>query len=368
MPLDQDQPIRIFFDESGYTGVDLHSTVQPLYALASTRLSDQEASSLLPRLRKGQAEFKYSRLKTRESGRKELIRIFSSGALSAENFRVCLTHKRFYLASQLVDKLIEPGYYEAGIDLYDRDGAVRLARLWHYNGAHIFPDGHWNNILAAFEVALRNRSAESFAAYDGVLQSAIERSDRSSHGLISWLRLSHGRLDEYLGVFDHHTAFDPAVDSFVALVSNWMKSTPGLIDAIHDDTKPLINQASLMAALRKLNLSARVIGNGERTMELPLRLANIVFSSSKEHPSLQLADLVAGAIIDLTLVLTGERDATDFHDSLSKTDLGGLVVNGVMPVPSFEAGPVRGPDEVSLVDGATKFLIDADYFRDSSSE
>lgn len=120
--------MKISMDESGNTGLDLLNADQPLFALASTSVTDDRAWELLePLLRQNQGEVKYSRLKRTASGRKALLELFGSSYFNDESFSVQLAEKKFVLSAQIVDKLVEPVFYEFGIDVYGRGLNIWMA-------------------------------------------------------------------------------------------------------------------------------------------------------------------------------------------------------------------------------------------------
>jgi hypothetical protein len=215
--------MHIYCDESGNTGVDLLSVEQPVFALASTSLDAETCEALLRLLRGAdQREVKYTRLKGTARGQQALISLFESGALHRSNTKACLADKRFYAISHLVDKLIEPPLFERGFDLYAADAHVNLVNVWYYAGPSILGDGHWNKVLKAFVAAVRVRSRASFQSFDEALDVAMHHVPADSRDFAVGLYLARGRLDEFIGVYTNHEVFDPAVDLFISVVSQWM--------------------------------------------------------------------------------------------------------------------------------------------------
>ncbi len=110
--------MHLYCDESGNTGSHLLDPQQPVFALAATSLDTEAAKALVaPLLSASQTEAKYSVLRRSSRGQTALVALFESRLLTPEVASVVMTDKRYYLATQLVDKLIEPPLYEAGIDL-----------------------------------------------------------------------------------------------------------------------------------------------------------------------------------------------------------------------------------------------------------
>jgi hypothetical protein len=357
--------MHVFCDESGNTGVDLLSTPQPVFSLASTILSEEAASTLLaPLLKPGQLEAKYAKLRSKRTGEQALLTFFSSPQLTLTSTKFTIADKRFYLVSHLVDKLIEPCLHEAGIDLYKGDAHVGLANIWYYTGDSILPNGQWARVLEAFLQSVRRLDKASFQTFDQVIGDAYEHAPHSSRDFAAGLAMAAGRLEQFIGVYRNIVAFDPACDCFTLLVQRWMNDTSGLLHITHDRSKPLKRNEGFLRNLMK-PLPARAIGFGARKGELPLRVSTLDFADSHQFPQIQIADLVAGAAIDCLLAWSGKRPASSFHESMKATRLSDLFVGGMVPSVSDigRAAAPSVPGERSIVDGTTDFLKESGYFR-----
>jgi len=357
--------MKVYCDESGNTGAALLDREQPFFALASTCLEDEVCARLiLPLLREQQREVKYSRIKAGKDGQRQLIELLSAPELQTSTCKFRVTDKKYYLVAHLVDKLIEPPLHEANVDLYAADAHVGLTNIWYYAGPQIFPGGHWKHVLEAFLDAARQLSPVSFEQFDQALERAYRVAPSESHDFAAGLFLAHGRLPEFLGCYSGMTVFDPAVDDFAALMHGWMKDTTEPFAVTHDRSKPLARSEDV---LRALTAPTRVIGYGDRKHELPLRISLLEFGNSEDHPSLQLADVIAGAVIDWCMVNSGRRPRTDYHERLAGTKLPELCVGTMLPslAPAASQPPKAG--EVSLVDGNTAFLREVGFFKKSQA-
>lgn len=355
--------MKLFYDESGNTGVDLLNTEQPVFCLASTSLDTDVAARLIaPLIRHGQKEAKYSKLKGSHQGQADLINFFSSPELTLENSKFSLADKKYYLISHIVDKLIEPPLHEGGIDLYENDAHVGLVNLWYYTGDSIFP-GQWKNIQEAFLKAIRQRNQSSFNQFDRILTQAYKLAPPDSRDIATGLFLACGRLDEFIGVYQDLEVFDPAVDLFTSLTHQWMQQSHGLFHVTHDQSKPLKRSEKFLRTLMT-PLTPRIIGYGNRQAELPLRISNFDFGDSAAHPQLQVADIIAGAAVDCLMAWSGKRPAQTYHTTLKETQLHTLFCDGMLPLVDNigKKNPSRS-GEKSLVDGSVEFLLQTGYFK-----
>lgn len=353
--------MHVFFDESGNTGTDLLSKEQPIFSLASTCLEASVAERLIyPLKRQGQVEVKYSKLKSSASGQAALVEFLSAPELGAAVAKCMQADKRYYLITHLVDKLIEPILYENGMDLYAGDAHVGLTNVWYYAGKTIFTNGHWEKILIAFERAVRCPTKGIFSEFDTALLAASRHIAYDSKDFATGLLMARGRLEELIGCYRGGVVFDPAPDLFTAMIHKWMDDYPGKFSVTHDKSKPLARHEGFFRALI-VDAPSRVIGYGDRQVEMPLRVSEFMFGDSREFAQLQVADVIAGACVDALLAWTGRKPMTAFHEALKGTKLESLFAGGMLPTPVMPKTKKPAFGEVSLVDGSAQFLRETGY-------
>lgn len=357
--------IRIYYDESGNTGLDLLNKEQPVFCLASTSLSDEIATELIiPLIRSGQREAKYNKLKGSRKGQADLVNFFRSPYLSVENSKFTVADKKYYLITHIVDKLIEPPLHENGIDLYENDAHVGLTNIWYYTGETIFP-GYWNKIQKAFVDAIRLRNREAFNRFDHLLVEAARYTPFDSQDFANRLLLARGRLDDFIGIYQDVEVFDPAVDLFISLTHKWMEQSSRMHLVTHDQSKPLRRRENFLRMLMT-PVSPRIIGYGSRKVELPLRISDLYFGDSVNHPQLQVADIIAGAAIDCFIAWSGRKPEQEYHNIMKDTKLESLFSDGMLPLVQniWNTNPSK-PSEKNLVDGSIEFLSDIGYIQKS---
>lgn len=355
--------IKLYYDESGNTGSDLLNKEQTVFCLASTSLSDQIATELItPLIRSGQSEAKYSKLKGTRQGQADLVNFFRSPYLSVENSKFTIADKKYYLITHIVDKLIEPPLYESGIDLYENDAHVSLTNIWYYTGETIFP-GYWNKIQQAFVHAIRLRNRDAFNKFDYLLSEAARYTPVNSRDFATGLLLARGRLDKFIGVYQDIEVFDPAVDLFISLTHKWMEQSSGMFHVTHDQSKPLRRRENFLRTLMT-GVDPRIIGYGDRQVELTLRISDLFFGDSVNHPQLQVADIIAGAAIDCLMTWSGKKPTQEYHKIMKDTKLESLFCDGMLPLVQniWKTNPSR-PSEKNLIDGSIEFLSDIGSFR-----
>ncbi|MCC8397637.1 DUF3800 domain-containing protein [Paraburkholderia sp. MMS20-SJTR3] len=355
--------MNIYFDESGNTGVNLSDPAQPVFALASVSLEIDVARSLAESLvRPGQHEAKYTSLSASTAGQRALIELFKSPHLSPATAKVAVTDKRYYLISHLVDKLIEPVFHVKGIDLYAGARHVEYANVLYQAGQILFPEGGWQNILDSFLKTLRDDSDLVLQNLEAAVLEAARKAPPGYDVFVVPLTLGARNAGTLLEGLAGLGTFDPAIDAFNAVVQAWMSGTTEPLCVVHDTSKPMKKAESFLRQLMSSSVESRTIGYENRTAVLPMRVSTLDFADSREHPQLQIADILAGAARDCITARLSSKKWTTFHETaLPLIDT--FVVNRMLPNPASISVAERlpAPGSVSLVDGAVRFLMETGY-------
>lgn len=355
--------MNIYFDESGNTGVNLSDPAQPAFALASVALESDVARSLAePLLRPGQHEVKYTSLSASTAGQRALLEFFKSSHLSPATAKVAVTDKRYYLISHLVDKLIEPVFHGKGIDLYAGGRHVGYSNVLYQAGRILFPEGGWQNILDCFLEALRDDRDLVLQNLEAAAVAAAQKAPAGYDDFIVPLILGTRNASTLLEGLAGLGTFDPAIDAFNAIVQAWMSETSEPLCVVHDTSKPMKKAESFLRQLMSTNAGSRMIGYGNRTAVLPIRVSTLNFADSREHPQLQIADILAGAARDCVTAKLNPKKWTSFHETVLPL-IDRIVVNRMLPDPTVIGVAERqpAPGSVSLVDGSVDFLIETGY-------
>lgn len=354
--------MRVYFDESGNTGVNLSDPAQPAFSLASVAIDGDVAHALVaPLIRTGQREVKYTSLSSSASGQKALLRLLQSPHINSSAIKVAVTDKRYYLVAHLVDKIIEPVFHERGIDLYAEGRHVGYTNVLYQAGRHLFPDGGWQKILDSFLNALRDTSASVLNNFEATVLRAAANAPPGYSEFVVPLMIGAREAGTLLDGLSVHGAFDPAVDAFNALIQAWMLETRQSLCVVHDTSKPIKKAESFLRRLMSADVAARTIGYADRKAELPMRVSTLEFSDSREYPQLQLADVIAGVARDCVAGKLKPEKWTSFHETaLPFVDK--VMVNRMLPDPTSvgvtERSPI--PGEKSLADGAASFLSETE--------
>lgn len=317
------EEITIYFDESGHTGPRLLDPQQRFFTYAGVAIPNEESFEIL---REARAEFPVQMPELKagallRSGQGELLveRVISR---LRGRFKVVAYDKVLALAGKLFEYIYQPVLqHDPGI-LYQKG-------LHHFvaNYGYLFftlDDARGAEALRQFERYMRTLDpTEAPFLFDGPAVRAEEENDPFA------MVPTFSRACRDAIVADNATAkermadegkwlLDLAVSSLWTLLSEWGEEGRPL-RAVCDDSKPL-------RALSPAFVAEQLAFSQERARELmPDRFRNgfvlrepIEFGDSRAHPSLQIADIVAGAMNRVvTRVKTGPAEPDPVLDRIA---------------------------------------------------
>ena len=213
---------EVAFDESGNTGADLLNQQQPVFALASTCLSREQASLILERLSTPQTrEIKFSRLRRTEAGRRRIIEFLSCSSLDPANIITTLFHKRYMIVTKVVDLLVENLAYADGIDLYRNGVNIAMSNYFYFCMPTFCGDGRTTTFLRRFVEMLRFRTSRNMRRFYVAVRAMYKHStDREFAASLSPVLVSETMIDSILANNDKNS-LDPAIPAFVEHCSLW---------------------------------------------------------------------------------------------------------------------------------------------------
>jgi hypothetical protein len=154
--------VTVFVDECGYTGPDLLNSDQPVFGLASIRLSERECRALRSTyFAKTQAkELKYSSLGKTARGQRGIVGFLSDFVADPTRIRIALVHKKYALVAKMVDILAEPAVFLAGGDIYSEGGNIALSNLIHTTFP-VFYGNAFGDVLSRFQSMMRRYDSDT---------------------------------------------------------------------------------------------------------------------------------------------------------------------------------------------------------------
>lgn len=293
------EPRLISCDEAGYTGADLTTAAQPLFSYAAHDLTPDEASALIAEVRSTRrrviqaTELKATGLRDRGDW-PEIVDLLLTRLEGRYAFLVF--DKRLALAGKAFEYLLEP-VLERNSMLFYRHGLHRVvASAVHRTIENA--EGPAEKVAGELEAFMRSfdqGSAPTIFASDATLPADAQvLADvlRFAKGYQSRIRENTSELRE-----NHDMAkwvLDLTSTAVMSLLTRHFGAKYPQVDVLCDDSKPLL-------AIRPFfdNFIDRPetfpIHGGTRVVQARLNLArSIQFGSSKTHPTIQVADLIAG--------------------------------------------------------------------------
>jgi len=324
--------IDIFLDESGYTGDDLLNGDQPIFTLASTILSDEEARDMFARHFPGAAarELKHSTLASRPRGQRCIVD-FIEAVTRKDVVAVEIWHKEFTLMTTMVDSWIEESTRLHGINLYERGGNIGLSNLLYISFMSLLPYQQFRTHLARYQAMMRERTEAAYERFWGELRRLFDIADHTLRDTLIWLFGAEHDLG-----FAHLRSMPERVlnvtpSSLLVLAKHWKQKLGREMVFVHDKSRDLAREAWLWELILSPGVPATRVGYDRRSIDFPLGVKTIRFEDSQEHPALQAADLVAGA---MSVVARNTIDPTyrpGYAQLLRQTALRGAIAGGVWP-------------------------------------
>lgn len=326
----------IYFDESGYTGPDLLNPDQPVFAVASTNLSNDTAVDLVhecfPRARA--RELKHSQLRKRPRGQAQIIRLLRHVQQNSKDFAVSVYHKEYMLLAMLIDYWIEPAMHADGVNLYERGGNIALCNTMYMVLNSCLPDRQYKTFLCCAQAVLRDTSIENYRAFCNSIQVARQHAAPLDE-ILSLFVLSDRRLGGYENIRDLPDRItDPGTVHLMEHVVCWSQRTDQLLDIIHDESSKLSRERHAWDALFSPDVSPSVVGQDRRTIRFPLPVRSVKRANSRDHVQLQIADILAGAVAAALRVRAGgDSYRSEYTEKLDETNLleSGIVINAIWP-------------------------------------
>ncbi|MFJ1958151.1 hypothetical protein ACIOGT_17485 [Streptomyces microflavus] len=297
----------IALDESGWDGDQLHGMDRSRYlTIGSVAISDEDAANLVDDLRRTtrvqapELKFGTSFAKDGQTQRrKALVALLGPGGALEKRASVYLLDKHYFIVGKLIDLFVEEQTYKQGLDIRNTGIARKMARDLVAEGPRALGPVLFDRLLAATVAftSYKNRdqqiSVDDF--YNTVEEAWARSSRRNVTRLLGLLRTTRVEAHEYLtDAFGPDAslpaALEPLIPGVAAVTANWSQRM-GRVNILTDDQRALTDYH-----LDNIRDEARGLGHPEfRYISQDVRLGELLRGKSSDHPSLQLADLVAGA-------------------------------------------------------------------------
>lgn len=288
--------LKIFCDESGFTGNRLLDQEQPIFTYASVLSTDQDAQNfvnhIITKYKIQNGEIKSSNLLKNENGKKALDEIFDF--LKDGHFKICICDKKYSIAGKFFEYIFEPPlanknsiFYNLGFHRFITDG-LHLALTLDNKPAEILFDEFYDVVKKGVATPTND---------------LFHPLTSSSHPLLDQIKIfSHyhkdsfiNEMDGYLGVGSGKWLLDLTTTCLFTSLAQW-GSTIDILDVYCDDSKPLnANQDIFNSMIGRTDQKVQIHPNSNIQQPITFNLKKpITMTDSKVAHGIQLADAIAG--------------------------------------------------------------------------
>lgn len=347
----QEKPI-IAFDESGNTGSDLLDLDQPVFILSSVRLTNSQAVELKNLIKSPAKELKFNRLKKYGKYHSQILELLNHEFISADTVNIGVFHKAYCICAYTADRLVEPLVYRTGMDFYEGGENIAYTNLLYFCTPAFCDNKIFKKYQVAFLTMFQKRDKKSIDDFYSVVKSLIDSSkdEKYKDALLPILE-SHQIIDDILDGWDNNN-FDTTLSSFINIIDYWGRKTTEHFDAFVDNSKALQHFKHYVDRVKSINIHTE-IGADRRTLQLPLKLNDIIFTDSKENVAVQIADLIAGAANHYFRSLADPNLEDELSIKIGESKISNLLNSPVWPTPSVT------PEDLDTVHNGKTNVLDS---------
>jgi hypothetical protein len=356
----------IAIDESGYHGDQLHGRGRYMI-LGSVAIDDVEAAAIVDTLRRdagiqqSATEVKFQKMFTGEGAsrrRRFLGELLGPGGPLHDRASVYVIDKHYFVAAKLVSLLLEERFNALGYDIDSNGVGRQLALDLATEGPRALGRDGFDRLIATAVgfFSKKNRTGDQVTVDDfyAVIRESCAYARRrkapqakKAAEVLDMLRKTRPEAEEFArerpaeatptgeyGLLDD--AMDPLVTAVPTVILHASIRYGGKLQVLADDQRLLTDDK-----LEVLERGATAVGLVHGLIK-GNHLQDLVRGRSVDHPSLQLADLIAGAGRVVARWADGEDEPAgdDLHLVVAPlVDPGGLLMD-------------EGPEDFARVDSA----------------
>ncbi|MFF9704637.1 hypothetical protein ACF1FE_26145 [Streptomyces griseofuscus] len=289
-------------DESGWDGEQLIGRKRRFLVYASVAVDDIEAAALIQQLRdqagiRQAKELKFDLFKNRTNRWSLLQQLWEPGGALHDRCSVYVVDKEYAAAAKVIDLLLEEKEHDEGGNLYADGEARALARTLALEGPRALRGTLFQELMSAFVTLASRRGTSQQDEVLGVFVAALDQAwAASTRKAVTALLARLRGARNYAATF-HEDPADPVFPQLEMLIPavaqtarRWDRRV-GRVSVLTDEQQMLTDDA-----LRTVHeYACAPVGMTLLTRERGADVAAVVRGSSVDHPSIQLADLLAGA-------------------------------------------------------------------------
>lgn len=343
--------MKLFFDESGFTGANLLDAKQPIFAVASSNIEEDKAKEILissfPSY-KGK-EFKFTNIwKTKL--KKNLLDFVKREIDSSHRTSVYVINKKFSVLTKISDFLIEPAITNAGYNFYDDGFCWKYTNFIHFGFTNFGFNELLNSILSCYQTFSRSPNPKSLTNLQIQLGLMLNSTEGEVKTFLEQMHLGATLFEEFNNLETFSGSDDLQLTSVLALVANWRQNFKEDFVVCHDNSSNFFRKEELWHKITNPNVPKQnhKLGDGSY-VEYPLRVTSSIGIDSKNSFSVQYCDIIAGLICKCFSENMNEEEEILLKKAQENGILN-IIRNGIMPSLIFPdkipPNKLDGPDVI----------------------
>ncbi|QDT82452.1 DUF3800 domain-containing protein [Gimesia chilikensis] len=310
----------IFLDESGYTGTDLLNPDQPVFALASLDLTEEECKKLKSQFFGNckATELKSTKLMRKPRGQHMILKFLAELKKQQENTRISYVHKPFGMLTKAVDWIVEPFMRRRGINLYEQGGNLVLSNIM-FKMLESMPDYRDRLLKALYDLMSDPRPDTAQAAMDVLAEKTGEAPNMRTGPVAEMFQHLYFALlfmdpedASYLGKKNLELCLTLAK----SMMGSWSQKLGPSMVLYHDQSSNMANQADEWEAWVSPEVEDAVVGYDRRVEYFPIGVTETKFVPSTDWAGIQLADVLVGVVVRCIKVKYHFMESDAFTDDL----------------------------------------------------
>jgi hypothetical protein len=327
--------VKIFGDESGYFGARLMGS-DTVFGLCTTNLDDAKASDLLDKCfgKERLTEVKYVNVSANQ--KTELCNLIQLLQQHTDNIFVSGAYKPFVTWIKLVDYWIDSAIWKIEKkDFREKRSALAFANLTYSVLSGMEPVW-FNKQLWLFNDMMMKCDEKVYSNFWSKMFEKWKASDELVKDLLGWFLTAEDTLgyEYYESLFKLKTPL-PTMDIVFPLELEaacfWSNKTTEPLIICHDAASEFSKAMWLWDALTSETAPTGTFMSAGRTYKYPLNIEKTEFIDSKDSASVQICDLIAGAVAECLRSSMGDHHDTQLVESMVLAGVGNFTGGLIWP-------------------------------------
>lgn len=312
----------IYADESGYSGSNFIDPNDPVFVTVSTSIRPEEAGKLLSTCIGAiqSEEYKYTNLLRNETRARSLSLLLNEVVARQDEFVTYIVHKKFALLSMWAAVWTYPWLkQQMGYDIRKQGFSKFMPNAWFNLLPTYTSERFLDQALLHFQTLMRRKTiAEVHAISDHFRQDFLIK-DPELYQIMSLMIEPIESMGTSYCTTISNLQMDVSLPGLLYAANLWKQRLEEKWALHHDDSSHLRRNQELIAYLTSSQIEHRELVYSDARVVFPFDLEEIKFIDSKSNHSIQLCDVVAGAVRDRVLADHGYK-----LDPLTLTAIDGL--------------------------------------------